>query len=710
MSFVFHNSDGSRGVRIVLLLCSFVLLSLYNVSSLQSSILAGGSMDKTNRLINEKSPYLLQHAHNPVNWYPFGTSAFSLAKSENKPIFLSIGYSACHWCHVMEEESFENEEIAKLLNDNFISIKVDREERPDVDQVYMAAVQMLTGSGGWPLSVFLTPDLKPFYGGTYFPPEDKYGRPGFKTVLTEIAKAWKNDKKNIELSANSLTITLKNIAKAKNIEEEAVTGLPFKKAADDLRSSFDSKWGGFGGAPKFPPSGKLLFLLRQYKNTGDKSLLNMVTTTLDKMSAGGMYDKIGGGFHRYSVDKKWLVPHFEKMLYDNALLSAVYINAFQVTHNPEYKKIVNETLNYVEREMTAPNGGFYSSQDADSEGEEGLYYVWTPEQIEEILGKKGAQIFNKTFGFTEHGNFEGKNIPRLSGKLSDANQINKMVEKLREAREKRVPPAKDTKIITAWNGLMISAFARSAAVFDNDKFLRTAQNSADFILSNLFNDEILYHSYSKNKKSGPGFLDDYVYMIEALVDLYEADFNIKWLNNAEKIADILISGFWDEKADCFAYASDAHKHLQAKFKPSYDRSIPSGNAIAAMALQKLSVLIGKKEYKKKAEAIMKRFQSEIKRSPTAFSFMLCAMDFYLQGAEEFAIIGEDNAKSVFSVIYNFYLPNKIIAFSKDGSKETLPLLKNKKSLNGKTTVYMCKDYHCEAPITSIEELKKTLAK
>jgi len=662
----------------------------------------------TNALINETSPYLLQHVHNPVNWYPFGTSAFLLAKSGNKPIFLSIGYSACHWCHVMEEESFENEEIAKLLNDNFISIKVDREERPDIDQVYMASVQMLTGSGGWPLSVFLTPELKPFYGGTYFPPENKYGRTGFKTVLNEIAKAWKNDRNNIESSAESLTAALKTVEKSKGTTNGEITTASFKKAADNLKSSFDSQWGGFGRAPKFPPSGKLLFLLRQYKNTGEKSLLKMVTSTLDKMSIGGMYDKIGGGFHRYSVDNKWLVPHFEKMLYDNALLSGVYLDAFQITHNPEYKKVVIETLNYIIREMTDPNGGFYSSQDADSEGEEGVFYIWSPEQTEKALGKRDAVLFNKTFGITEKGNFEGKNIPRLSEKISDTDKINKILMKLRTEREKRIPPAKDTKIITAWNALMISAFAQSAPVFENKEFLKTAQNAADFILTNLMGKDVLYHSYSKNKRSGPGYLDDYAYMIEALIDLYEADFNIKWLNNAEIIADLLISDFWYNNDNCFNYASDDHKNVLVKFRPSYDQSVPSGNAIAAMSFQRLSVLTGDKKYKHKAEKILQRFQKEIKRSPTAFCFTLCAMDFYLHGATEIAIIGKENINEIFSVIYNIYLPNKIIAYSENGDEKTLPLLKNKILVDGKTTVYLCKNYQCEAPVTSIDKLKKLI--
>ncbi len=662
----------------------------------------------TNALINETSPYLLQHAHNPVNWYPFGTSAFTLAKSENKPIFLSIGYSACHWCHVMEEESFENEEIAKLLNDNFISIKVDREERPDVDQVYMTAVQMLTGSGGWPLSVFITPELKPFYGGTYFPPEDKYGRTGFKTVLTQIAKAWKNDKGNIVSSADSLTAALKSVEKTKGNTGEAITEAPFKKAAGNLKSSFDSQWGGFGGAPKFPSTGLMRFLLRQYKNTGDKSLLNMVTKTLDQMSIGGIYDKVGGGFHRYSVDNEWLVPHFEKMLYDNALLSIAYLNAYQITHNPEYKKTVIETLDYIKREMTTPKGGFYSSQDADSEGEEGVYYIWTPEQIEKILGKKDGKIFNKVFGITTSGNFEGKNIPRLSGKISDPEKITEMLVKLRIEREKRVHPAKDTKIITAWNGLMISAFAKSAPVFEDNNFLTTAQNAADFILSNLVENGELYHSYSKNKRSGSGYLDDYVYFIEGLIDLYEADFNVKWLKNAEKLADSLISDFWYNDDSCFNYASDAHKNVLVKFRPSYDQALPSGNAVAAMSLQRLSVLTGKKEYKQKAERILKRFQKDINQSPRGFCFMLCAMDFYLRGATEIAVIGSKNKKDIFSVIYNTFLPNKIIAFSENGDGKTLPLLKNKKIIDGKTTVYLCKNYQCKAPVTSIEELKKLI--
>ncbi len=662
----------------------------------------------TNALINETSPYLLQHAHNPVNWYPFGTSAFSLAKSANKPIFLSIGYSACHWCHVMEEESFENEEIAKLLNDNFISIKVDREERPDVDQVYMTAVQMLTGSGGWPLSIFITPELKPFYGGTYFPPEDKYGRTGFKTVLTQIAKAWKNDKANIVSSADSLTAALKSVEKAKGNTGEAITEAPFKKAADNLKLSFDSQWGGFGGAPKFPSTGLMRFLLRQYKNTGDKSLLNMVTKTLDQMAIGGIYDKVGGGFHRYSVDDKWLVPHFEKMLYDNALLSITYLDAYQITHNPGYKKTVTETLDYIKREMTTPKGGFYSSQDADSEGEEGIYYIWTPDQIIKILGKKDGKIFNKIFGITTSGNFEGKNIPRLSEKISDPDKIDEMLVKLRIEREKRVHPAKDTKIITAWNGLMISAFAKSAPVFEDNDFLIAAQNAADFILSNLVEDGKLYHSYSKNKRSGSGYLDDYVYFIEGLIDLYEADFNVKWLKNAEKFADSLISDFWYNDDSCFNYASDNHKNVLVKFRPSYDQALPSGNAVAAMALQKLSVLTGKEEYKQKAERILNRFQNDIKKSPRGFCFMLCAMDFYLHGATEIAIIGAKDKKEVFSVIYNTFLPNKIIAFSENGDDEFLPLLKNKKIIDGKTTVYLCKDYQCKAPVTSTEELKKLI--
>ncbi|MCK5853555.1 thioredoxin domain-containing protein, partial [bacterium] len=394
--------------------------------------------------------------------------------------------------------------------------------------------------------------------------------------------------------------------------------------------------------------------------------------------------------------------------YDNALLSIAYLDAYQITHNPEYKKIVIETLDYIKREMTTPKGGFYSSQDADSEGEEGVYYIWTPDQIEKILGKKDGKLFNKTFGITTSGNFEGKNIPRVSEKISDPDKINRMLVKLRTEREKRVHPAKDTKIITAWNGLMISAFARSAPVFENNDFLTAAQNAADFILSNLVENGKLYHSYSQNKKSGSGYLDDYVYFIEGLIDLYEADFNVKWLKNAEKLADSLISDFWYNDDSCFNYASDNHKNVLVKFRPSYDQALPSGNAVAAMSLQRLSILTGKGEYKEKAERILKRFQNDIKKSPRGFCFMLCAMDFYLHGATEIAIIGLENKKEVFSVIYNIFLPNKIIAFSENADGNFLPLLKNKKIIDGKITVYLCKDYQCKAPVTSIEELKESI--
>ncbi|NQT92017.1 MAG: thioredoxin domain-containing protein, partial [Lentisphaerae bacterium] len=555
----------------------------------------------SNRLAGANSPYLLQHATNPVDWYPWGREAFEKAAAEDKPIFLSIGYSSCHWCHVMERESFENPEIAEVLNREFVSIKVDREERPDIDAVYMDAVQMMTGSGGWPLSVFLAPDQRPFFGGTYFPPEDRYGRPGFLRVLLNIAEIWREKRGEVMESADALTEALQR-APGTTAEAGALEGAVIRHTIAELGRSFDKRWGGFGSAPKFPSAGAVSLLLREHARSGDPSSLHMARHTLDRMAAGGMYDHVGGGFHRYSVDERWLVPHFEKMLYDNALLSRVYLDAFLLTDDAGYARVARETLDYVARDLSDPAGGFHSSEDADSEGVEGKFYVWGVPEIEKILGDD-AVAFMRRYGVSGKGNFEGENILHLADAVADPS-MTRMLDLLLQARALRVAPAKDDKVLASWNGLMISSFARGYEVLGERRFLDAATKAGRFLRLTLVEGDELRHAYRGGRAGGPAFLDDYAAVANAFVDLYEATFDLEWLYAAEKLAATMVTLFGDEEGGFFM-TSERHDTLVARRKPLVDGSVPSGNSLAAIVLVRLSSLTGRDDLRSSAESILR---------------------------------------------------------------------------------------------------------
>ncbi|HLM59221.1 MAG TPA: thioredoxin domain-containing protein, partial [Pyrinomonadaceae bacterium] len=549
----------------------------------------------SNRLINETSPYLLQHAHNPVEWFAWGEEAFEKAQKEDKPILISIGYSACHWCHVMEHESFEDEATAKIMNEHFINIKIDLEERPDVDQIYMQFVQMTTGHGGYPLNVFLTPDRLPFFGGTYFPPVNRYNMPSFQRVLLSIAEAWDNKRDELLVSANEIMEEIRRFG-SPEFEAGDLSYAQLDAAYLNFQRTFDRVNGGFGGAPKFPPPMSLEFLLRYYKRTKDENALEIVEKTCTAMADGGIYDQLGGGFHRYSVDAIWLVPHFEKMLYDNAQLVQVYLHLFQATKKPFYKRVAVETLEYIIREMLNESGGFYSTQDADSEGVEGKFFVWTPEEIAGILGAEEARIFNFYFDVSEHGNFEGKNILNVKNSLAvSARQLNVSEEKLAEItergreklyaeREKRIKPFRDEKVLTGWNGLMLATFAEASAILNAENYLEIAKRNADFILINLQKDGYLLRTWKDGKAKLNGYLEDYANFINGLTELFQVSGEMKYLSEAERLAELMISEFWDENAGGFYFTANYHETLLMRSKDFYDNATPSGNSAAADVL------------------------------------------------------------------------------------------------------------------------------
>jgi uncharacterized protein YyaL (SSP411 family) len=672
-----------------------------------------------NRLIHEKSPYLLQHAYNPVQWYPWGEEALKAAKEKDLPIFLSIGYSTCHWCHVMERESFENEEIAKILNEHFIPIKVDREEHPDIDEIYMDAVQALTGSGGWPLSVFLTPQLEPFYGGTYFPPEDSYGRPGFKRMLQSIVDSWKNRRDQIEKAGTQMVAHLEQVMQKGEFKEVRNSGI-LDSAYPQLVQQLDRFYGGFGNAPKFPRSMALSFLLRYYRQKKEPFALQMVEMTLDGMMNGGIYDQLGGGFHRYSTDEKWLVPHFEKMLYDNALLAKAYLEAYQVTGKSEYARIARETLDYVLRDMTDAQGGFYSAEDADSEGDEGLFYVWTKEEIEKVLSKEEAGWLLGVYGVTPHGNFEGKNILHLSKPIEELAEERKISvetlwkklqvprKKLFEAREKRVHPHKDDKILTEWNGLMISAMAYGYQVLGEVRYQEAARRSSEFILSNLKNKEgNLLRRYREKEAGLPPHLNDYAFFIQGLIDLYESTFEPRWLKEATALNQKMLELFWDSKEGGL-FSTIPRADLIVRHKDAYDGAIPSGNSMAALNLLRLSEFTGDKGLRKKAEAIFNAFGNLLEGSPSVYPQMLCAVDFAADTPKEIVIAGElgKGAERLVDIVYKTFIPNKILLLADKGLD--LPILKGKKPLEGKATAYVCENFTCSLPTTDPKVMKKQL--
>ena len=678
----------------------------------------------TNRLIDETSPYLLQHAHNPVEWHPWGEEAFQKAKSDNKPILLSIGYSACHWCHVMEHESFENEEIAALMNENFVSIKVDREERPDLDEIYMNAVQMLTGHGGWPMTVFLTPEGKPFHGGTYFPPEDRHGLPGFPKILKAVAHAYKEKPQEIEKNVNQIITALNRISDSQESQR------PFSRdtvtqSAEQLSQAYDPEYGGLSRAPKFPNVGVFELFLRHYRSSKERRFLEMVSHSLTKMAEGGIYDHLGGGFHRYSVDAKWLVPHFEKMLYDNAQLVRLYAQIFSITQDPLFKRVVEESMDYLLREMLHPEGGFYSTQDADSEGEEGKFFIWSRDEIMQIVGEEIGEIFCRIYDVSEYGNFEGRNIlhPTITLEQSskyfkrEVKEIEEFVEKARtklfQEREKRVKPFRDEKILASWTGLMLSGLAEAIKLLAKPSYLEAAAKSADFIFTRMVRDGFLLHTYKNGQAKLRGYLDDYSFIIVGLLDLYEATLERSNLDRAKQLAETMIREFWDDTDGGFFFTGISHEKLISRTKPFSDSSIPSGNSMASQALLRLYHYTGKEDYLKKAEKVLRLHYDTIEKQPFGFAHMLSALDFYLEKPQEIVLVGEkkDQAtKDLLHEIYSLYLPNMTLQVVEPGQslKEISPLLEGKTQIDGKPTVYVCHNYTCSPPVTWREELKGLL--
>ena len=682
---------------------------------------------KKNRLALETSPYLLQHQHNPVQWYPWGADALRKAREENKPIFLSVGYSACHWCHVMEHESFENEEIAEILNEHFVSIKVDREERPDIDGIYMEAVQMMTGQGGWPMSVFLLPDSRPFFGGTYFPPDDKWGRPGFRNVLLKLAEMYRTRKGDLQGNAENITMNLRQMG----VVESATGALKaewMERAAQELKERFDASWGGFGRAPKFPPSMALMLLLRNWRRNQDQELMKMVEGTLQRMALGGMYDQLGGGFHRYSVDDYWLIPHFEKMLYDNALLTRVYVEAFQATGSAFYRSVAADTLDYALREMTSPGGGFYSAQDADSEGEEGKYFVWRPEQIREILGKDAADVFCRFYGVTEKGNFEGKTSalfiqkpPRVFaeeegiGEAELLDILQRARANLFDARERRVKPGLDDKILTSWNGLMIGSMALAGRVLDRVAYVEEASKAADFILDNMRNDRGLLRSHRQGVSKFNAYLDDYAFLIVGLVDLYEASFDPRWIRAASDLAREMIARYWDEEEGAFFFTAHDHEELIVRRKMTQDGAVPSGNSMAALGLLRLARLSGEVEFEERGEGVLRSFGEYLGRAPAAFHMMLVALDFYLDTPMEVAIVGErgaEDTRAALRAVGSSFIPNTVLALKSESFAEeadaAVPLLQGKSMVDGRAAAYVCENFTCKEPLTDMNALKKAI--
>ena len=678
----------------------------------------------TNALINETSPYLLQHAHNPVDWHPWGDKALSKARAENKPILLSIGYSACHWCHVMEHESFENEDIARLMNENFVNIKVDREERPDLDQIYMNAVQMMTGHGGWPMTMFLTPEGVPFYGGTYFPPDDRYNVPGFSRVLLSVAEAFRSQPEQVAATVTSMLGELRRLGLADE-SRELLSAELLDSAFRKIATTYDRTHGGFGGAPKFPPAMTLEFLLHTHHRTGSAEALEMVTATCRKMAEGGMYDQLGGGFHRYSVDAKWLVPHFEKMLYDNALLSRLYLHLYQVTKDDFARRVAEQTLDYVVREMTDLRGGFYSSQDADSEGAEGKFFVWTPSEFSNAL-RDDAAIVCEYYDVTEVGNFEGHNILHVSSSLeSIANkhglsfeQVGEKIEngrrKLFELREHRVKPGRDEKVLTAWNGLMLASFAEASAILGRTDYANVARANARFLLSTLQRDGLLLRTYKGGEAKLNAYLEDYACLIHGLVCLYECTGEIEWIENAASLADKMIDQFWDDEGGGFFFTGKSHEQLIVRSKEWFDNATPSGNSIAALCLLRLALLNGNEDYRRRSTTVLRLMANGIRRYPPAFGFALTALDFYLSSPLEIAIVGDaaDNRLSdLWRTLWETYLPNRVIALCTgdfDGASSRIPLLSNRNTLKTQPTAFVCQNYICQAPAVRADEFAAQL--
>ncbi|WP_372794866.1 thioredoxin domain-containing protein [Pontiella sp.] len=691
----------------------------------------------TNRLAAEKSPYLLQHAHNPVDWYPWGEAAFETAKREDKPIFLSIGYATCHWCHVMAHESFENEEIAALMNEAFVCIKVDREERPDIDHIYMTVCQMMTGQGGWPLTIIMTPEKEPFHAATYIPPEERFGRIGMKEFIPRVSNAWKNQRSKIMESSEQITQVLAQQQGGGGAVLEA--GLP-DAGYRELLEQYDKMHGGFGQQPKFPTPHRLVFLLRQ----GEAEGVAAVEHTLEEMRKGGIFDQVGFGFHRYSTDRKWLLPHFEKMLYDQALLAMAYTEAYELTGKPLYKQVTEEILEYVMRDMTVPavvgpleaggtegvpqasclpsceGGGFYSAEDADSEGEEGLFYIWSAEEMKSIVGDDYPFVSN-AWNIKKEGNFRDEasgrpsphNIPHLSALLTPehAERISGPRETLFAVREKRVHPLKDTKVLADWNGLMIAAFAKAGRAFDEQTYIRAAERAVEFAASEMQGEDgRLWHRWRDGHTAVPGQLEDYAFMIFGLLELYESTLDFQYLETALRYEAILDEGFRDEAGGGYFMTADDAEELIVRPKEFYDGAVPSGNSVHFYNLLKLARLTGKPELEKKAAETGRAFSGVIERSPSNFALALTALQFAEGETVEIVVVGErDEAAGMLDYLNSVYKPGKVILHKDSGNAEKLaeiaPFTKDQQMVDGKPTVYICRNFACEKPISSLEELK-----
>jgi len=689
----------------------------------------------SNRLIQEKSPYLLQHAHNPVDWYPWGKEAFDRAHKENKPIFLSIGYSTCHWCHVMERESFEDPEVADLMNKAFISIKVDREERPDLDHIYMTVCQMLTGSGGWPLTIIMTPDKKPFFAGTYIPKTSRFGRLGMMELIPRIQTLWSDRRQEVLESAEKITNALKSTEQER--PGQALDGAVMNKAVEELKGRFDETFGGFGDAPKFPTPHNFLFLLRHWKRTGNGTALDMVEKSLEAIRLGGIYDHIGYGFHRYATDREWLVPHFEKMLYDQAMLAMAYLEAFQATGKHVFAATAQEIFAYVLRDMTAPEGGFYSAEDADSEGEEGKFYVWKEEEIRQILGPEEAELIIRAFNLKKVGNFKeeatgketGTNIPHLKEPLPGIAEQLKMEasgledtiasarQKLFQAREQRIHPHKDDKILTDWNGLMIAAPATGARVLGKPEYTKAAADAAHFILNHLRTpDGRLLHRYRDGHAGITAHVDDYSFFIWGLIERYGATFDPRFLKTALEMLEAFLSHYWDNQAGGFFFTPDDGEKLIVRKKEVYDGAIPSGNAVALHNLLRLARYTGESQLEEKASALVKAFSEQIAQMPSAHTQFLASADFAIGPSYEIVIVGSPGAQDteeMLEALRTRFIPNQVTIFRPSDAKapeiETVaPFVKNHVSVGGKATAYVCLDFSCKAPTTDIKEMLSLL--
>ncbi|MBC7998533.1 MAG: thioredoxin domain-containing protein [Leptolyngbya sp.] len=686
---------------------------------------------KANRLINETSTYLLQHAYNPVDWFPWGPEALEKSKAENKPILLSVGYAACHWCHVMEHESFEDEFTAKMMNEKFVNIKVDREERTDIDEIYMKAVQLMTGHGGWPMTVFLTPELKPFFGGTYFPKEPKHGMPAFTQLLEALSEAWKDRRNEVEETSGNVTEHLKKLdSLSARSEGKAEQAEPLKRevlldAADRLLDIFDHIYGGFGNAPKFPHTFNINLSLRcidhltKSDSTRDAHT-ELVTTTLDKMAMGGINDQIGGGFARYSVDRKWLIPHFEKMLYDNALLCQTYIDGYRLLGRKYWLDTAESILSFVNRELKTEEGAFYSSLDADSEGEEGKFYVFTPAQFNEILGTADSAWACQVYGVTQTGNFEHGTSALHFSKSPEAmaadndmnvdsfyNRLKPINEKLLAAREKRIRPGRDEKVLTSWNSLMISAFVSGYTATGKEIYIETARNCASFIMDKLMKDDRLLRTYGKGKAKLNGYLEDYAFFVQALLDLAGADLDPKWLIAAQKLTDVMLERFKDNEEGGLYFTSDDHEELVTRPRSHFDGAVPSGTSVAAANLAKLARLTDNKAYEKRAEELLLLYAPFFRKLPDQFGNLLCSADLFLNPDDDVAIIAKDRSDDLKEMIFaahGSFRPNQLVVVSKPTDK--FKLLEQRPTINDKPTAYICKNFTCQKPTNSAEDLLK----